>query len=71
MSEKSLAAIGAIFVVIAVGFLVSVFFTIPVWLLWNWLMPTLFHLPAVTIWQPWGIAFLSRIVLSPSSSSSK
>jgi hypothetical protein len=30
-----------------------------VWHLWNWLMPTLFHLPAITFWQGLGLMALS------------
>lgn len=30
--------------------------------LWNWLMPTLFHLPALTYWQSVGLLFLSWIL---------
>jgi hypothetical protein len=30
--------------------------------LWNWLMPTLFHLPAITFWQTIGLLFLSWIL---------
>ena len=31
--------------------------------LWNWLMPLLFHLPAITFWQAWGLMLLSWILL--------
>ena len=31
--------------------------------LWNWLMPLLFHLPAITFWQAWGLLLLSWILL--------
>ena len=31
--------------------------------LWNWLVPSLFHLSAITFWQALGIVALSRIVL--------
>ena len=31
--------------------------------LWNWLMPTLFGLPAITFWQAWGLMVLSWILL--------
>jgi len=30
--------------------------------LWNWLMPTLFHLPTITFWQTIGLLFLSWIL---------
>lgn len=31
--------------------------------LWNWLMPALFHLPAVTFWQAAGLVLLSRLLV--------
>jgi hypothetical protein len=30
--------------------------------LWNWLMPSLFHLPAITLGQTFGLLLLSRIL---------
>lgn len=30
--------------------------------LWNWLMPMIFHLPALTFWQAVGLLLLSRIL---------
>ena len=30
--------------------------------LWNWLMPMVFHLPALTFWQTLGLLVLSRIL---------
>jgi hypothetical protein len=30
--------------------------------LWNWLIPTLFNGPAITIWQTFGIVLLSKIL---------
>jgi Ca2+/H+ antiporter, TMEM165/GDT1 family len=30
--------------------------------LWNWLMPALFHLPAVTFWQALGLLVLSWLL---------
>src|SRR5262245_23167155 len=31
--------------------------------LWNWLMPMLFHVPAITFGQAWGLLALSWILL--------
>lgn len=33
-----------------------------VMLLWNWLMPVLFHLGTINFWQAFGIALLSRLL---------
>ena len=36
-----------------------------VMLLWNWLMPAIFKLPAIDYWQAWGLLLLSQILLKP------
>jgi hypothetical protein len=48
---------------------VAVFLTIAivgfgeaVYHLWNWLMPTLFHLPVITFWQSVGLLALSWVL---------
>jgi hypothetical protein len=40
----------------------------PLWLLWNWLMPTIFGLPHITFWQAVGLNLLSSILIKPSVS---
>jgi len=44
-----------ILVIIGIGFLTMG--------LWNWLMPLLFHLPEITIWQTAGLMLLARLLL--------
>ena len=34
-------------------------------LLWNWLMPMLFSLPEITLWQAAGLFILSKILFTP------
>jgi hypothetical protein len=34
----------------------------PLWLLWNWLMPTIFGLPYITFWQAVGLNILSSVL---------
>ena len=36
--------------------------TVLVMVLWNWLAPSLFHLPVITIWQSFGLLVLSKIL---------
>ena len=36
--------------------------SLPVFILWNWLMPYLFGLPEITIWQSFGIMLLSQLL---------
>lgn len=57
---KFLTSISALFL-IAVG--VAVLIGGPLWLLWNWLMPTIFGLPYITFWQAVGLNILSAILL--------
>lgn len=42
---------------------------IPTMLLWDWLMPELFGLSTITIWQAWGINMLSGILFKSKSKS--
>jgi len=42
-----------------IGFLL---FTVAVMLLWNWLMPVLFGIHAITFWQALGLLVLSRLL---------
>ena len=68
--------IGAVILVILLLFLVAILISIPVMLLWNWLVPIVFPTGVVvahiTFWQAFGIALLcSCLFKSTSSSSSK
>jgi uncharacterized membrane protein YidH (DUF202 family) len=57
---KFLSSISAIFlIVVGVALLIGG----PLWLLWNWLMPTIFGLPYITFWQAVGLNILSAILL--------
>ena len=42
--------------------IVAVLLGYPLMLLWNWLMPELFHLPVISFWQAIGLNFLSSIL---------
>lgn len=41
---------------------VSVVLSIPVLLLWNWLMPTIFGITKITLGQAWGISLLCGLL---------
>lgn len=49
--------------------LISAVFAIPVLLLWNWLMPTIFGLTTITLGQAWGISVLCGLLFGQDSSS--
>lgn len=40
---------------------------IPIYLLWNWLMPAIFNLPDITFLQSCGIYLLSCLLIKPHS----
>ncbi len=61
--------------VLFLGFIVmwaifSLIIAIPIYYLWNWLMPELFGLTVVTYWQAWGLSVLAAILFKGTSSSS-
>lgn len=51
--------------------LVALLYMIPTWLLWNWLMPELFGLPKITIFQSLGLMMLSGCLFNSLSNNSK
>lgn len=51
-----------IFVGVALLFLVAALMSLPVMLLWDWLMPTIFGLPEITWLQAWGLLFLCGLL---------
>lgn len=66
--QKAFEVLAAIVGVLVV---VSAFMTLPVYFLWNWLMPTLFGLRALTLWQALGVTLLSACLFKSSNSSTK
>jgi hypothetical protein len=44
---------------------------VPTMLLWDWLMPELFGLKEVTLFQAWGLNFLCGMLFKNHTSSSK
>jgi hypothetical protein len=62
-----LITLGLIALVFIVGFLIM----FPIMLLWNWLMPTLFHLPTITIWQAWGLSVLCSFLFKSNITTKK
>lgn len=55
---KFLSIVGAVVVSIVIACVVALISAIPVYFLWNWLMPDLFGLSAITFWQSAGISLL-------------
>jgi len=40
----------------------SLIIVIPTIILWNWLMPAIFGIKAISFWQAWGLCLLIRIL---------
>jgi hypothetical protein len=60
-------------IVAAVAFLIglSLIMALPTMLLWDWLMPELFGLKEVTLFQAWGLNFLCGMLFKSHTSTSK
>ena len=54
------------FIVLVVLF--SLLFALPVMLLWDWLMPTIFGLKEITLFQAWGLSALSGLLFKSNTS---
>ena len=71
-SKKSVAiAIVTFFLAIAIAFGFSIILAVPVWLLWNWLIPLIFGVTKLTLIQAWGLTFLCGLLFKSSAPSSK
>jgi hypothetical protein len=65
--EDLAAAFGAGLLVIAILVFASALTAFPVKWLWNWLMPTIFGLRHITVFQAWGLAVLCGFLFTPRS----
>jgi hypothetical protein len=45
--------------------------SLPVMLLWDWLMPTLFGLTTITWFQAWGLMFLCGLLFKSHTTTTK
>lgn len=66
MANYSTKTVGGVIITfilaVVIAFGLSVVLAIPVWLLWNWLMPMIFGLTKLTLIQAWGVTFLSSLL---------
>jgi hypothetical protein len=47
---------------VALLVIVAAVMSLPVMLLWDWLMPVIFGLPTITWFQAWGLLFLCGLL---------
>ena len=52
----------AILLIVGLIVLATILLALPLQLLWNWLMPTLFNFPLITFWQALGLNMLAGIL---------
>lgn len=64
--ETLMKIVAALLMVVVIVLILSV----PVWALWNWLIPTLFNGPEVTLLQSAGLTFLARFLFGTGTSNS-
>ena len=69
--EKFCTLVGVIVVTVVVLFVYAMLFAFPVMWLWNWLMPYLFGLNTITVWQALGLNLLCGLLFRGSSVSKK
>jgi hypothetical protein len=67
MRNKFEVILAAIFLVLAVALVIG----LPMMLLWNWLMPTIFGLTKITFWQAVGVNILSYMLFGHTNTVSK
>ena len=60
--DKTLKAFVNVIVVLLATLLAAFIEGLFVMWLWNWLMPVIFGLGAITYWQGWGISFLCGLL---------
>lgn len=54
--------VGIVLIGLAMFFSIGLALSIPVCLLWNWLMPLIFNLPTITIPQAFGLSILVTLI---------
>jgi|APMI01.1.fsa_nt_gi hypothetical protein len=59
--------VGLIVAGLLISVVVSLVVAIPVFFLWNWLMPVVFGVKAITFLQAWGLLLLASFFFKPPS----
>ena len=57
--------IGVALAAILIAGVLSIIMAFPVKWLWNWLCPSIFGLPVISVLQAWGLTMLSSLLLKP------
>ena len=65
--ENLISWLGAIFLILLGVAIVALVVAFPIMLLWNWLMPVIFGLTTINIWQAIGLGLLSGMLFKSTS----
>jgi hypothetical protein len=63
--------LGAFVLIIGIVVLLGLILSLPVMLLWNWLLPDLFHFPTIGWLQAWGLMVLCGFLFKSHNTSVK
>ena len=63
-------ALTLIILSISIMIALNIVMTIPLWILWNWLMPTIFGVAKITITQALGLLMLAGIIFRSNTTKS-
>ena len=63
VSEPIMAVVGVIMTIC----ILVILYSLPIMWLWNWLMPKIFNLPEINLWQSIGLNLLCQILLKQST----
>jgi len=62
--------IANLLIIIATALVIALLISYPVMWLWNWLMPEIFGLAVINVWQSLGLLMLSTALFKSSSTKS-
>ncbi len=64
---KTEETVARVLLALGVITLLGILLGLPLQLLWNWLMPTIFNLPTITFWQAMGLNIMASILFKDNS----
>jgi len=55
--------ISDVILVFALAIIAALVFAMPIWVLWNWLMPSIFGVNEISIFQAFGLLLLAKLLV--------
>lgn len=69
--EEFMKPIGVIVSIVLIAMFLGLLLAFPVMWLWNWLIPSMFGLKIINVWEAWGIIVLCNLLFKSTSTNSK